>query len=132
MVCPNPSDYFPCKCEPEVFFSNGTLIELNCRDKNLNDSRISEILDSFLSAPEVTSLVILNLGSNQLTRVPDQVRRFDRLESIYLEKNIINIVHSGAFVFPVESSNQQRVEIRLNQNEISQVEPGAFQGNIQN
>ena len=128
MVCPKPSDYFPCKCEPEIFFSNGTLLELNCRDKNINDSRISEILDAFLLTPEVTSLSILNLGSNQLTRVPDQVRRFDRLESIYLEKNIINSVHSGAFVFPIESQIQQKVEIRLNQNEISQVEPGAFQG----
>lgn len=53
-VCPSPDFYAPCRCEKSL--DNQYLI-LNCLSSNLNDSRVSEILDAFTDTSGVKPLL---------------------------------------------------------------------------
>lgn len=125
VVCPAAAEsYSPCTCY-EYGNQPGT-IYLYCGEKNLDDSRVSEILDVFLTTPGVSTLGNLCLSTNQLTRVPDQVRLFPQLDFVWLNDNKINTsIRSGAFKFnkdtPVKNLDLQR-------SQLTSIAPGAFQG----
>ena len=96
VVCPDFKRYQPCYCLPDD--PEGIpQISLVCNNWNLTDTEISDILDSFLSTPDVSPILRLVLSENRLTRVPNQVRFFDRLAHVDLQGNRIENVHSGAF-----------------------------------
>ena len=120
VVCPNPNNYAPCECNDR---GDETVI-LNCRGKMLDDSRVSEILDAFISTPGVSPLTSLNLWQNQLTRVPLQVKLLNQLEHLDLESNKITTVKSGAF------KSNQLLSVFLSDNQLTSIDPGAFQGEI--
>ena len=126
-ICPKPSDYWPCVCEKIIAGINPDTLKLSCNRKNLTDSRVSEILDTFLSNPEISPLSHLNFEFNQLTRVPNQVKLFHRLYVIHLQNNSIETIHSGAFM-STRRGGLDRLNVYLNDNKINRVEPGAFQG----
>ena len=121
-VCLWFGEVLPCKCTPN-YDSDGALVGLNCRNSSLTDSSMNEILDALLAKPNVTSLSHLHLSENNLTRIPDQVKLFTQLKSVDLSANQIVAIQSGAFV-----SHQQQMMIFLNGNQISRIEPEAFQG----
>lgn len=121
-ICLWFGEVLPCKCTPN-YDSDGALVGLNCRNSSLTDSSMNEILDALLAKPNATSLSHLHLSENNLTRVPDQVKRFTQLKSVDLSDNRIVTIQSGTFV-----SHQQQMMIFLNGNQISRIEPEAFQG----
>ena len=126
MKCPDSTSIAPCTCN----FSGktGTLanktVELYCSDQNLGDSKISEILATFNSSPNVPPLRSLDLSYNSLTRVPKEILLFSSLAYVFLGGNEIRTVHSGAFNFSLHLR-----QISLADNELTNIEPGAFQGN---
>lgn len=122
MKCPNRTTIAPCTCNFKDGIS-GRTAELHCFNMQLGDSRISEILLTFNSTPNVLPLSKMDLSYNSLTRVPKEISLFSSLAHVYLNGNEISKVESGAFNF----SSQFR-EISFFNNELTNVEPEAFQG----
>ena len=128
-MCPKASDYQPCACDKIIAGINPNTLRLSCGSKNLTDSRLSDILDAFVSSPEISLLSHLNLADNQLTRIPNQVKLLDRLYVIHLENNLIRTIRSGDFKSTRQgSSSQDRLNVYLSDNRINEIEPNAFQG----
>lgn len=124
--CPNPSQYSPCECNPTSGYYK--TIELDCSGKNLNDSKTSDILQSFVkNANNLLPMSRLYLRENQLTRVPDEVKYFQQLEYIFMETNQIRTIQSGAF-HSGWNRTEEPLSIYLDSNAINRVEPSAFQG----
>ena len=73
IVCPPAAAYSPCECIENNSAERPGTIALDCLFKSLVDSKISEILDAFLTTPGISPLVRLELGGNQLTFIPDQI-----------------------------------------------------------
>lgn len=76
---------------------------------------------------ETSSHTLKKLGQSameDLTEVPEQILSFKRLDTIHLENNAITTVKSGAFKF----SSVPGKELSLSYNELSLIEPNAFQG----
>ena len=127
--CP-PDDaeiYSPCKMYTYVVtgsFQGNPLgyntVGLNCSRLNLDDDATSEVLDRVLSECQST-LLELRLPLNQLTRVPDQVARFERLGHIALGSNRIQTIPWGVFNF----ENGLRY-LDLQNNSLSSIEAGAL------
>ena len=81
---PNPIDIAPCVC----LDGNGTdrlTLYLDCNNKNLDDTKLSLILNYFL-APGISPLGALILSQNQLTKIPDQIKQFDQLNYVDLDQ----------------------------------------------
>ena len=124
IIGPDITSYFPCSCTPDLSIDdNDPHITLICDKLNLTDSKMSDILDAFLTTPNVSKILRLALPGNNLTRVPDQIRLFTRLIYVDLEDNHIQTIHSGAFV-----SHLDQHYVFLDNNKISHLEPDAFQG----
>lgn len=124
MKCPNRITIAPCTCN----LNDGTYgrtVELHCFNMKLGDSKISEILATFNSTPNVPPLSKLDLSLNSLTRVPKEILLFSSLAYVFLYANKIRTVHSGAFKF----SSRLR-EISLANNQLTNIEPEAFEGII--
>jgi len=66
VVCPPTAAYMPCNCTE----SPTNYIELNCGGLGLGDSRMSEILTTFLTTPGVSPIASLYLRNNELTYIP--------------------------------------------------------------
>lgn len=99
---------------------NDSLINFSCHSVDLNDFDASFILDSF----GINQLKHLSLKNNRLTRVPNQVKLFSRLNRVILSHNGIQTIPFGAFNFtetPLEY-------LSLANNLLVDIEPGAFQG----
>ena len=125
VVCPGPEAYSPCTCY-EYGNQPGT-IYLYCGEKNLNDSRASEILDAFLTTPGVSPLGNVCFSSNQLTRVPHQLHLFPQLDFVWLnDNNISTPIQSGAFNFNVKDAPVKNLDLQRSQ--LTSIAPGAFQG----
>jgi len=123
VVCPSPAEsYSPCSCD-EYTQQPGT-ISLYCAFMNLNDSAVSDILDSFVSQSTISPIAELRLESNLLTRVPDQIRLFPQLYSVQLYGNEIEQIPPAAFNITVSP-----VRIVLYLNRIKTIAPYAFQSN---
>lgn len=129
IICPPPDTYSPCNNCRKVPSSSDTIV-LNCdrrNAENLNDSRISDILDTFLKTPSVSPLEALDLRSNRLlTHIPIQIAQFARLNYVDLSDNNITSIEPGAFNF---TATLKRLDLSHNI-QLSTIAPGAFQGFI--
>ena len=120
-ICPPPEAYAPCYCGYTSLEPNA--IALTCDSFNLTDSEVSDILDTFLSTPDISPLVLLSLRNNQLTRVPSQMQLFTELQVIDLENNAITSVESGTFKF-----NADYLSLSLENNQLTTIAPDSFIG----
>lgn len=123
-TCPPAASVSPCVCRDN---NDGVTVFLNCYNQNLDDTKISQILNSFLSTSGVSPLGRLDLFFNKLTKVPVEIPQFPQLDLVYLYRNSIDSVKSGAFNFA-----KTLVRLDLYDNQITAIEPGAFQGNYGN
>ena len=99
LICPDAQIIAPCKCErSRVDYETTSLF---CEGLNLDDAKASRILDSFLRTPNVSPLSMVVLSKNQLTRVPDQLRLFNRLRSVDLSKNYIKSIEPDSIVIGI-------------------------------
>ena len=95
-IMPEAEDILPCFLGPN---NEITAFHVHCNDKNLNDSRMAQILDVLLNTPRLVPLIkILYMRGNSLTKVPDQLVLFDRLRQIDLSNNNISSVQKGAVI----------------------------------
>ena len=124
VICPPAETYSPCTCYE---YSNiPDTIYLYCGEKNLDDLKVSQILDAFLTTPGVSTLGNLCLIGNRLTRVPSQVHLFPQLDYVWLnDNNISSSIQSGAFTFNKETP-VRNLDLQFNQ--LITIAPGAFQG----
>ena len=109
-----------CHCFNNEGADDESLINFSCHSVDLNDFDAGFILDSF----GIDQLKHLSLKNNRLTRVPDQVKLFNRLNRVILSHNGIQTLPFGAFNFtetPLEY-------LSLANNLLDRIEPGAFQG----
>jgi hypothetical protein len=98
---------------------------LSCFNRGLSDSAMSDILDQFLK-PQISPLGFVDLYNNRLTYVPSQLKLFNEtLYHIDLEANYITTLRSGDFIFNIKAER-----LVLNFNNISTMEPDAFQGKL--
>jgi Leucine-rich repeat (LRR) protein len=100
-----------------------TSSSLVCSGFDLDDIRVSQILNAFLSLGIDAPITTLSLDSNQLTRVPDQIRLFSKLGYLNLNNNLITTVTTGSFniAVPFELVLQYNPTLAI-------IEAGAFQG----
>ena len=90
VICLAATVFSPCSCDE--YKGNSGTIELNCGGNNVDDTRLSAILDTLLTTPGVSPVGALMLWNNLLTRVPDQTlfsfhstrRRFKLQEKPFL------------------------------------------------
>ena len=124
IVCPDPADFSPCTCFDLYGF--GLTSFLWCLSRGLNDSQAREILTSFITTPSITPLGGVMFYNNSLTRIPDEIHLLPQLVEANFQDNNIVSVQSGAFNFVKNLG-----DLDLASNQISTIEPGAFQGEIQ-
>ena len=124
VVCPPEAAYAPCGCSE--YSEKPDTIYLNCYNRNLGDSKMSDILDAFLTTPGISPVGLLDLMSNRLTRVPTQMKFFNQLDYVYLNNNDITSIESGAFNFP-DAANPI-LDLDLQNNQLTTIAPGAFKG----
>jgi len=120
-VCPPPGEIAPCSCTD--LGNEGLVVQLNCRNVNLDDARTSQILDKMISWPRVSPLRYVDLSFNQLTKIPNQLPQFSLLNNVNLEANQIASIEADAFDFVATFTS-----LSLNSNPITSVQEGAFQG----
>jgi Leucine-rich repeat (LRR) protein len=124
IVCPPNDAYSPCGCG-EIDFT-GT-IYLNCGGQQLDDLRVSKILDIFLNSAIVGSISPLKyiyLWKNQLTHVPIQIRHFpQQLVVVDLSNNNITSIDDDAF-----NTALMPQSVILQNNLLTTIVPGAFKG----
>jgi len=126
IVCPAPESYAPCSCglDSSVIGMEET-IAIECFDHFLGDARISDILDSFLNTPSVSPVSTVALYRNLLTRVPHQIFNFTQLDSVLLDHNSIRTITKNSFNF-----TRSPRYVWLNNNQMTSMEPDAFQGKL--
>ena len=114
-----------CTCE-EYSKRPGT-IQLDCGYLPSNgDSIVGELLDTFINAPNSFSPLVSLVARNNLTRIPEQIRRLPKLEYINLNHNRIKSIESGAFNYDENVVKLISVEV----NGLETIAPGAFKGLI--
>jgi Leucine-rich repeat (LRR) protein len=123
VTCPPIEFYSPCECTE--WTGTGT-IRLSCFARNLTDSKATEILQVFLTTPEVSPVGILKLDRNLLTRIPDEIHQFPQLVRVQLDSNnITSIDTAGTFKFTSTAPLQL---LMLYNTQLTTIAPGAFQG----
>jgi len=100
-----------------------TSSSLLCAGFDLDDIRVSQILNAFFSLGIDAPITSLSLDSNQLTRVPDQISLFSKLEYLNLNYNLITTVTTGSLNIAVPFE----LELQYNPT-LTIIEAGAFQG----
>ena len=71
--CPDSSLVSPCVCGDN---GDGLTASLNCFARNVNDAKVSDILDAFLApSSRANPIGYLNLGYNPITQSSDIVER---------------------------------------------------------
>lgn len=112
--------------DPSVQWS--ALESLSLYGNQLDDDAVQGFLSSILFTAS-SFLSFLDLGSNGLTRIPEEIRSFPRLSRIRLSDNNIQAITSGSFNFvgpwPVSLDFPF---IDLDRNGLASIEPEAFQG----
>ena len=120
-ICPDSSIVSPCICSDN---NDGLTTQLNCFGRNVNDAKLSDILDFFLApTSRANPLGYVNLGANPLTQVPYQLPYFRELRTIGLGSNSITDIKHKAF-----SYNRLCDLLDLRINSINTIAAGAFQG----
>ena len=125
IVCPPAANYAPCDCAENSSLKPGTII-LNCASRNLNDTRVSDILDAFLTTPGVSPVTFIFFPNNQLTYVPSQMKRFTQLGEIYFSQNPIASINANDFNFAGSANSFSFLD--LSRTRLTFIAPGAFQG----
>ena len=125
IVCPPAAPIAPCTCDntSNVFKTTGN--SLNCNNKKLNDLKLSNILDAFLS-PGIGPLILIKATNNQLTQIPSQIstKKFPNL--IYIDlcfNRITTDITSTTFSYLLSSPN---VYLNFNNNRIQSVAPSSL------
>lgn len=115
-VCPVVEDYEPCSCsgfydiDDDYYYPS-----LDCQEKNMGDTKTSQVLNSFL-LPSVNYLASVNLTGNQLTRIPHQLAFIYYVMTIDLSFNRLDSIPQGSF--PRYSKLKQ---IYLQNNQITEI-----------
>ena len=119
---------------------------LHCVNMRLNDNRISRILRDFLSSEMKRNFTRrIDLRNNQLTKIPEKIYQFKRLQHIMLTRNNIKAIGNRQLnlkgysttvllpsSFPLYNKQTQRRLTRfvsLNNNQITEIKADAFEGN---
>ena len=91
----------------------------------LGDVKVSQTLKALLVDPRSASLRVINLvQDSQVTEIPIEISSFSsQLEKLDLNDNRISTIHHGA----IHCSPQLRW-LNLASNELSHIQPGAFEG----
>ena len=108
-----------CTCQESLSYEWG--LEINCKELNLNDSSIDNVLQALLKS-DVSPTVTFDASYNSLTKVPDDLSKLSKLTTIYMFRNQITSIPSGAF----QSDSTNQIGIYLAYNQISSLSPGAF------
>lgn len=106
-------------------FSCVNLRRLILNGDQLGDATVASILNSVASSPSAaSSLELLWLTGNLLTLIPkSQLEHFTHLMRLDLSNNNFPIIPEGSFVF-----NNPVDYLYLENDTISSIQPGAFQG----
>lgn len=106
ITCPVAEVIAPCTCDAyganvvmHVPSKANEYAALHCAFKELDDERVSDILDAYLNTPNVSPLRYLALDNNKLTKVPQQIARFTQLNYLLLNKNKITSLPEGSLKF---------------------------------
>lgn len=100
------------------------LTEIFMHNTFLCDLSTDRILQWVIDSPSVNTLRYLHLDKNFLTRIPKQIRALSKLNKLVLTGNKITTIEKES----IYRNSSTRCEIFLDVNEISNIEPGAFQG----
>ena len=142
----------PCVCKDVVRKGNTNKtsdvilqgVWLYCYNMNLGDDRISRILRAFLSSEVNRNFTRrIDLYGNQLTKIPEEISQFKRLQKLFIPTNKIssigsrelglnNCLTTGYKTSHSDDENDRpRLTkfINLESNQISDIESGAFEGN---
>ena len=117
--CPDEPVIAPCICEN--YGTGESSFWLDCSSQDLDDSQVDRMLKSIVYSPQ---LRLLNLRGNRLTKVPSQIRLFPNLNRLNLGNNKIKSIRVKDFNF----SQSATVELWLNNNQLTIIEPGSFNG----
>jgi len=104
-------------------------VRLSCFNDTLGDEETNKMIKALLLSsgnhtdPIGNMLTTIQLDRIQLNRIPDSLPLFNRLENVYIRNNNIQSIGTGTFKF---ASTLRRLD--LSSNELSRIEPGAFQG----
>jgi len=123
--CPDYTSISPCYCRNTFIYLEG--IDVVCRSRGLNDSQISRILDAFL-VPGLSPVYEIDMTSNQLTKVPNQISKFPILRKLQLTDNkITEIPYEGGKPFLSNNVTNNLLVIDLSWNQITRIPPGLFE-----
>ena len=121
-VCPPSAAIAPCRCGVESITGE---IALDCFNKHVGDANMSDILDVFLTTPELSALPAIFVEYNDLTYVPHQLKFFPKVDLI-LADNKITIIEKDSLNYQVSGKSA----IDLSDNGLTTIAPGAFRGNF--
>ena len=112
----------PCVCSINV---NGDVV-LSCNNKNLDDSTISNILFNYVLNQGLNSpLALLNLNTNQLTRVPSGIANLPNLVGLFMDDNQVTTLPNDTTTFDPQTKLKY---LSLANNQMTLVEAGALPG----
>jgi len=97
----------------------------NIHHETYNDETVDRIMDWLLLSSATTLEEIIIRGMNQVTRIPQKIPSFKALSRFEWDRSNISIVKSGTFSFSVPVS-----ELKIKENGIKEIEPGAFKGTL--
>ncbi len=91
-----------------------------------DDDDFSRVLEWLLiSSHETLKYMLIDGYLGNLTQIPSQVSTFKALERLHVQNNVhISTIKTGQLSFSIPV-----LELRMNDNGIAVIEPGAFQGN---
>ena len=119
--CPDSSLVSPCVCGDN---GDGLTVSLNCFARNVNDAKVSDILDAFLApSSRANPIGYLNLANNPITAIPSQVISLKELYTVGMGRTDVSIIKTNAFNFRREANL-----IDFRPCLINKIESGAFQG----
>lgn len=124
-VCPPANVLEPCNCYTQSTDRNERILVLSfqCYNKQLDDEKMNQLLNQFISTSDASPLRELNLSYNNLTQIPDQFRQFNQLERVYLQSNNIRSITKETF-----NTTRLLQKLYLSNNMINYIEPGTFNG----
>jgi len=93
----------------------------------INDETVDRIIDWLLLSSDNTLEEMEIANMNQVTFVPHKIASFKALRKVWIPRNNISTIKSGAFSFSVPVSL-----LGIHGNGIKEIEPGAFQGKHHN
>lgn len=119
----------PCFCKEFFSSKNSTDVVIKgtwlyCTGLNLDDERMSSIFNKFL-ASEINRNYTrrIDMGYNELTKIPDEICQFNRLDEVIAIGNKITSITPCKFQ---NSTSPRRLVISYNR--IKSIDPGAFEG----